>query len=232
MSFLDMIGPSDIAYIVTVLKNSKATWLHNPADTTTTMPKPIFTMGESKKRVFGNSTMSDEGYAFFKEGVKNWKKVYDPTSLGFTHLKTEWENWLQEEGSAGNNGCWRRKNIRSLLETRVQVHQHGNDICRENEDDGEDGGSVVPNIIQCEYDSDGDLGQVGRKRRAHDNDDESISMGGEDDTVARGHGAVRGAIEDDNDDDDEEEEEEGGGRTWSPGMVTTQRIMMRVMMRT
>ena len=23
-----------------------------------------------------------------------------------------------------------------------------------------------------------------------------------------------------------------GGRTWSPGMVTTQRIMMRVMMRT
>ena len=163
MSFLDMIGPSDIAYIVTVLKNSKATWLHNPADTTITMPKPIFTRGESKKRVFGNSTMRDEGYAFFKEGVKNWKKVYDPTSLGFTHLKTEWENWLQEEGSAVNNGCWRRKNIRSLLEMRVQVHQHGNDIRHENEDDGEDGGSVVPNIIECEYDSDSDLGQVGRK---------------------------------------------------------------------
>ena len=49
MSFLDMIGPSDIAYVVTVLKNSKAAWLHDTADKTAAIPKSLFTRGESKK---------------------------------------------------------------------------------------------------------------------------------------------------------------------------------------
>jgi hypothetical protein len=109
MSFLDIIGPSDIAYIITVLKNSKEVWLHNTADKSATIPKPLFTRGESKKRVFGNTTMNKDGQDYFKECIKNWKKVFDRDSVGFSNLKTEWEQWLQNEGSAVNTDTWRRK---------------------------------------------------------------------------------------------------------------------------
>ena len=208
MSFLDMIGPSDVAYVITVLKNSKATWLHNPADTTTAMPKPLFTRGESRKRVFGISTMSDEGHAFFREGVKNWKKVFQHDSSDYEILKTEWANWLRDEGGSVNNDGWRRKNIHSLLATRVLARQRGNRDDHEDEDDEEDSGSDGPTIVECEYDSDGDLGQVGRKRRGREDDDESISMGGGNDNVARGGGAaVDGVIEDDDEDEDDDEED-------------------------
>ena len=210
MSFLDMIGPSDIAYVVTVLKNSKAAWLHDTADKTAAIPKPLFTRGESKKRVFGNTTMNKDGQDYFKEGVKNWKKVFDPTSTGFSNLKSEWEQWLKDEGSAVNTDTWRRKNIGSLLAVRVQRNQGGGDG-----DEEESGGEGV-NVIEWEYDSDGELGQaLGSEQGASDEeDDESIGMGRED-AFARQRGDVRQSSgrspieeEEDDDDDDRHEEEE------------------------
>ena len=59
--------------------------------------------------------MNEEGHDYFKKGVKNWRKLFDPTSLGFTNLKSEWEQWLKDEGSVVNTDTWRRKNICSLL---------------------------------------------------------------------------------------------------------------------
>jgi len=180
MSFLDMIGPSDIAYIITVLKNSKAAWLHNTADNTAPIPKPLFTRGESKKRVFGNTTMNKDGQDYFKEGVKNWKKVFDPTSVGFSNLKSEWEQWLKDEGSAVNTDTWRRKNICGLLAVRAQVqrNQRGDG---DDQDNGEESGGEGINVIEWEYDSDGELGQaLGREQGASEEDDESIGMGRDD----------------------------------------------------
>jgi len=208
MSFLDMIGPSDIAYVVTVLKNSKAAWLHDTADKTAAIPKPLFTRGESKKRVFGNTTMNKDGQDYFKEGVKNWKKVFDPTSTGFSNLKSEWEQWLKDEGSAVNTDTWRRKNICSLLAVRVQRNQGGGDG-----DEEESGGEGV-NVIEWEYDSDGELGQaLGSEQGASDEeDDESIGMGREDAFARQGgddrQTSGRRPIEDDDDDDDDDRHEE------------------------
>ena len=215
MSFLDMIGPSDIAYVITVLKNNKAAWLHNTSDKTAAVPKPLFTRGESKKRVFGNTTMNKDGQNYFKEGVLNWKKVFDPTSTGFTNLKSEWEQWLKDEGSVVNTDTWRRKNICSLLAVRVRVqrNQRGD---REDQDNGEESGGEGVNVIEWEYDSDGELGQaLGREQGdSEDEDDESIGMGQED-AFARQRGDVRQSSgrspieeEEDDDDDDRQEEEE------------------------
>ena len=223
MSFLDLIGPSDIAYVITVLKNSKAAWLHNTADNNAPIPKPLFTRGESKKRVFGNTTMNKDGQDYFKEGVKNWKKVFDPTSVGFSNLKSEWEQWLKDEGSAVNTDTWRRKNICGLLAVRAQVqrNQRGDG---DDQDNGEESGGEGINVIEWEYDSDGELGQaLGREQGASDEeDDESIGMGREDAFVRqRGDDrqtSGRRPIEEDNDDDDdddrheEEEEEEEDNR--------------------
>ena len=175
MSFLDMIGPSDIAYIITVLKNSKEVWLHNTSDKSAAIPKPLFTRGESKKRVFGNTTMNKNGQDYFKEGVKNWKTVFDRTCTGFSNLKTEWEQWLQNESSVVNTDTRRRKNICSLLAVRVQQNQirEGDD-----QDNGEESGGEGVNVIEWEYGSDGELGQaLGSEHGDSEEDDESTGMG-------------------------------------------------------
>ena len=77
MSFLDMIGASDMAYIICLIKNSIEVWKYDPSDTTKTMPKPLFTRGESKKRAFGKTTMSDDGMKYFKKGISNWKMAFN-----------------------------------------------------------------------------------------------------------------------------------------------------------
>ena len=94
------------------------------------------------------------------------------------------------------------------------------------------------NIIEWEYDSDGDLGEaLGRKQRAHEEDKESVGVGRGDDTFARGNVVVqqssgkRRSIEEDDDsnDEEEEEEEEEEERTWQQaGRVTAWRVTMRV----
>ena len=208
MSFLDMIGPSDIAYIITILKNSKEVWQHDTADKSAAIPKPLFTRGESKKRVFGNTTMNKDGQDYFKEGVKNWKTVFDRTCTGFLNLKTEWEQWLQDESSVVNTDTWRRKNIRSLLAVRVQRNQRREGDDQEN---GEESGAEGVNVIKWEYDSDGELGQaLGREHGDSEEDDESIGMGHRRGGDRQSSGRTIEDEEDADDDDchDKEEEEE------------------------
>ena len=41
------------------------------------MPKPLFTRGETKKRQFGKTTMSDDGMKYFKKGISNWKMAFN-----------------------------------------------------------------------------------------------------------------------------------------------------------
>lgn len=62
-SFLEMIGASDVAYVICMMKNSMKVWMHDPTDGTSP-PKQLYTRGESKKRQFGKSTMSAEGMKF------------------------------------------------------------------------------------------------------------------------------------------------------------------------
>ncbi len=73
-SFLDMIGQSDVAYVISMMKNSMKVWMHDPTDGTP--PKQLYTREESKKRQFGKSTMSAEGMKFFQDGVKNWRTAF------------------------------------------------------------------------------------------------------------------------------------------------------------
>ncbi len=120
MSFLGMIGASDIAYIIYLLKKSMEVWNYDPAeDRTKAMPKPLFTRGESKKRQFGKTTMSDAGMKYFHDGVLNWKMVFNDWSgdvYGF--LVDGLKSWLEDEASSLDiKGGWRRKNLHSLLKT-------------------------------------------------------------------------------------------------------------------
>ena len=220
MSFLDMIGASDVAYVICVLKNNYAVWSYDPTDPTTTKPKPLYTRGESKKREYGKTTFSREGMTFFNKGLLNWKKVFkDREGPIFTPMAARWEEWLIDNSGAVDSAGWKRKNVCTLLRAR-EVDSDGAI------DDGE-GSAVGQGNEETEgycYDSDGEVNLVqhnGHMRRVpgatvagmeenaedeEDGDDDLVD--GDDEDVAVG----RNPLEDNrkrpyNADDDEEEEE-------------------------
>ncbi len=85
-SFLDVIGPSDIGYIISMIKNSKGMWnqdiqvqeleaegMKNPE----MKLKPSFTSGSGQKRTQGKSLWNLEGMKYFHWAEKNGGNVYD-----------------------------------------------------------------------------------------------------------------------------------------------------------
>ncbi len=80
MSFLDFIGPKNIAYVIAVFKNSKDMWdqdiqiqelwpaaMGNPKKKL----KPIFTSGGGQKHVQGKSLWNKEGMRYFRSAEEN-----------------------------------------------------------------------------------------------------------------------------------------------------------------
>ncbi len=73
-SFLNIIGPSDIAYIVSIIKNSKGVWdqdiqMQELGEEVKENPekklKPLFTSGSGQKRTQGKSLWNLEGMKYF-----------------------------------------------------------------------------------------------------------------------------------------------------------------------
>jgi hypothetical protein len=79
-SFLNIIGPSDITYIISIIKNSKGIWdqdiriqelgeeaKENPEKTL----KPLFTSGNGQKRTQGKSLWNLNGMKYFHRAEKD-----------------------------------------------------------------------------------------------------------------------------------------------------------------
>jgi hypothetical protein len=85
ISYLDVIMPGDIAYVVIALmKNTRELWdmdLHLSTAGRVEMEcnepkkKPKFTGGKGLKRLKGKSLWNKEGMTFFNTADKNWQKV-------------------------------------------------------------------------------------------------------------------------------------------------------------
>jgi len=72
-SFLNLIGPSDVAYVICLLKNSIKVGRHKMAPPTAdALPKPLFTRGEHMKREFGKTAWRrwDEVLQGYFEGME------------------------------------------------------------------------------------------------------------------------------------------------------------------
>ncbi len=162
MSFLDMIGASDVAYVICVLKNNYAVWSYDPTDPTPTEPKPLYTRGESKKREYGKTTFSKECMKFYNKGLLNWKKVFsDREGPIYKSIEDRWEEWLTDNSGAVDSAGWKRKNVCTLLRAREV------DADREI-DDREGSGVGQGNDEETEgycYDSDGEVNLVQRNGR-------------------------------------------------------------------
>jgi len=75
MSFVDMITPSDIAFVISVIKNSRHVWDQTMKLTNRALSanvekekklRPLFTEGTGKKKEQGKSLWSDKGMKYFK----------------------------------------------------------------------------------------------------------------------------------------------------------------------
>jgi hypothetical protein len=82
-SFLNIIGPSDIAYIVSIIKNSKGMWdqdiqMQELGEDAKENPekklKPLFTSGSGQKRTQGKSLWNLEGMKYFHQAEKNGRR--------------------------------------------------------------------------------------------------------------------------------------------------------------
>ncbi len=85
LSFIDRITLSDIAFVISVLKNGRDVWdqnikmkqlgaaVHRDRET---KKRPLFTGGKGKKKEQGKSLWSGEGLKYFKHAEKKWREVY------------------------------------------------------------------------------------------------------------------------------------------------------------
>ena len=235
-SYLQVIGPSDIAYVIAVLKNSISVWkydIHRPEGRA---PRPLYTRGENMKRECGKTAWNEDGINYYKDALKKWKKVYS-TPEYFAMMNNGWAEWLRDVGSHLNPPGWTRKDLSRLLATREVGERpdvvEGGDLedseSEEVEYDSEDDGApmVGPGGARRggeeENDDDDDKAESGRKwgetgggrRGGREEADDDDDAGDENNDFAAGARAVGAAVggrrrivDDDASDEDEEVQEE------------------------
>ena len=93
----NMITPSDIAYVLSIIKNGKESWDQTKRleSTPGTRPEkkiqPLFSRGEGRKRVSGQTVWNNTGLEFFYTTEKIWREVYN--SKRYSKLINKWEKW-------------------------------------------------------------------------------------------------------------------------------------------
>ncbi len=85
-----MITPSDIAYVLALIKNSQGVWDQDMRVAVNPHVlggkeklRPLFTSSKGKKRIFGKCVWTREGLEYFYTAEMNWKKVYRTKSIFF-----------------------------------------------------------------------------------------------------------------------------------------------------
>ena len=103
--FFQFVSPSDIAYVISVIKNGKEMWDQEirlaenqdmGEDEPTKKARPLFTSGMGKKRSFGVSLWNKEGLNYYHTAEENWKTLYNSVEL-FSKVCNEWERWEPKE---------------------------------------------------------------------------------------------------------------------------------------
>ena len=112
--FLLFVTPSDIAFILSLIKNGMEMWdqarrLQDNPTREEIKALPLFTKGEGQKRESGKAIWNNEGLNFYYTAEKNWKKVYNDKEE-LLDLCNKWERWEPEDKSRKNpdRTYWRR----------------------------------------------------------------------------------------------------------------------------
>jgi len=225
-SFLDIITASDIAYVVSLIKNSDCVWL-KMRNADGELMQPLYTSGKGIKRVYSVTTWKSSGKKYYREVLDAWKTAFKMNHGDFKVLRQYWHKWIASRDGgrkflldSGNT----KKTAFSVLATRCEEIGVAGDDGEEEVDDHED---------FAEYDSDPEenttiLSNWDRKRggsRVHnsynDSDDDECGSGdgghggGGSDNYRGGGGSDEESDEDGNKDDVEEsgDDDDDGGRS-------------------
>ncbi len=85
-SYVDIIGLSDIVYVIAIIKNSGEMWdqdirMKELGDKAMGKQEKkmqsLFTQGDGKKRTKGESLWNKEGMRFFSSAKEKWKEIYN-----------------------------------------------------------------------------------------------------------------------------------------------------------
>ena len=90
-TLLHMITPSDIAYVIALLKNSQTAWTGTPVDE---QKKALFTSGDNKKRQFGATNWNEEGMGYYNTCLSFWTAAFKNKDL-WEQLLNDWNEYIQ-----------------------------------------------------------------------------------------------------------------------------------------
>ncbi len=119
-SYPDVIGPGDIAYIVSIIKNSKDMWDHDlrmqelraqAIGSQEKKLKQLFTSGSGQKRTQGKSLLNLEGMKYFHRAETKLRQIYD-SKKDMRVLYNRWERWITTTGSDKDWRCF-KENIQN-----------------------------------------------------------------------------------------------------------------------
>lgn len=146
-SFIDIIGPNDIAYVIAVFKNNKEMWDQDirmresekdAVGNSEKKMKPIFTSGAGQKRVQGKSLWNKEGMTFFRSAAKKWKEIYD-SEEDMKILYNGWDEWITSKGKDINVGDGTRRTYHYVMGSWYDEEETTELIETNDESEDEDG---------------------------------------------------------------------------------------------
>ncbi len=124
-SFLDVIGPGDIACTILIIKNGKDMWdqdirMQELGPQAMGHPekklKPLFTSGSGQKRTQGKSLRNLDGMKYFHRAKQKLKQVYD-SKKDMRVLYNGWERWITTMGSDMKIGYGLKKTFKTVMGT-------------------------------------------------------------------------------------------------------------------
>jgi hypothetical protein len=127
--FFCYVTPSDIAYILFLIKNGKDMWdqtkrrQENPEVRHEKRAKLLVSTGEGKRRESGKTVWNNDGLEFFHTAERNWTEVYNSKEQ-FSELVKGWEMWEPNDKTRKDpiRTKWRReeqdKKKKSIKEKR------------------------------------------------------------------------------------------------------------------
>ncbi len=196
-TFLDKITPSDIAYCISLIKNSGSVWEQDALmkriddderakyrDWKTITFKdqaekdkyarkvPLFTKGENIKRVFGGVMWNTMGKEFYKTSKMNWEAVYASVdAMGV--LRKGWNEWQENHKGCTQNHWTNRSATNALWTVRPGEDDGRGDGDEEGEIEEDLDGGFIP--LDDEDDDQSNGGHV--EGRGNQNNEENVLNG-------------------------------------------------------
>ena len=139
--------PSDIAYVISIIKNSKEMWDQDvrmkemgkgAMATQEKKARPLFTQGEGRKQEKGETLWNKDGMQFFCKAEKTWKEIYNSKEK-MKVIYNKWERWITTKGKEIKIGEG-NKTFHSVMGTWYDTSAAS--LKTTNDTDDEEGGGV------------------------------------------------------------------------------------------